>query len=88
MEDLYSKEGVEIFGPLRVSEIKTHINKRRKELGLDPISESKLLVDVKEKLKFGDKIYFFKESLRGYYMDGYILERDGCAIEFLPGSIS
>lgn len=40
--------------------------------------------DIREE----DEIYFTKTINRKYYMDGYILIRNGCVINFLTGRVS
>ncbi|WP_444885365.1 hypothetical protein [Microbulbifer sp. PSTR4-B] len=88
LEDLYAKDGVKIIGPILASEIEEDMIKRQKKLGLAVGGENESLKEFKEKIEFGDKVYYFEESGVGYYLDGYILERGGCAVEFLPGAVS
>ena len=89
-ERLQVKAGSHLDGPLKISELeRSNMIQVRETREVLPFGyANKEWVEFKSTIKHGDDIYFHSYRNGQFYMDRYILIRDGCVVSYLNGKIS
>ena len=79
-----------VSSPLNVAEIEKEnmIEIRETKEVLAFGYANKQWLQFKAAIEPGDKVYFMAHTKNKFYLDGHILVRKGCVVQFLKGAIS